>query len=143
MAAATGQKKRWAKGSVQILLMQNEREVDPDGVRRACLPRTRSRLLRSRARCLFYDSVLYPFGSIPALRYVAIDVYCLCTGDAPIYARSAKFLYSFLLVTFCRWVLSLLANRIVDNNDVWRMQQTWLTFSFITMLAVSRPFRRA
>ena len=39
-------------------------------------------------------------------------------------------------MTFCRWVLNLLVNRAVDNNDVWRMQQAWLSFSFITMLAV-------
>ncbi|KAH7489081.1 uncharacterized protein KRP23_3019 [Phytophthora ramorum] len=69
VAAAMGQKKRWAKGAVQILLMKNESEVDPDGVRRACLPRTRSRLCVPR-KMFFYDSVLYPFGSIPALCYV-------------------------------------------------------------------------
>ncbi|CAI5718356.1 unnamed protein product [Hyaloperonospora brassicae] len=50
------------------------------------------------------------FGSIPALHNVAIAVCYLCTGDAPIYARGTKFLYSFLIVTFCRWVLNLLAN---------------------------------
>ena len=50
-----------------------------------------------------YDSVLYPFGSIPALCHVAIAVYYLCTGDTSIYARGTKFLYSFLFVTFCRW----------------------------------------
>ena len=37
---------------------------------------------------------------------------------------------------FCRWVLHLLANRVVGNNDVWRAQQSWLLLSFITMLAV-------
>ena len=50
-----------------------------------------------------FDSLLHLSGSIPALCYVAIAVYCLCTVDAPIYARRTKFLYSFLLVTFCRW----------------------------------------
>ena len=37
---------------------------------------------------------------------------------------------------FCRWVLHLLANRVVGNNDVWRLQQAWLSFSCITMLTV-------
>ena len=33
-------------------------------------------------------------------------------------------------------MLTLPVNRAVDNNDVWRMQQAWLSFSFITMMAV-------
>nr|AEC45570.1 cellulose synthase 3 [Pseudoperonospora cubensis]QLB37643.1 cellulose synthase 3 [Pseudoperonospora humuli] len=136
VAAAMGQKKRWAKGAVQILLMKNESEVDPDWrPPRVPAPDPKPSLAFPR-KMFFYDSVLYPFGSIPALCYVSIAVYYLCTGDAPIYARGTKFLYSFLPVTFCRWVLNLLANRAVDNNDVWRAQQTWFSFSFITMMAI-------
>ncbi|CAH0516631.1 unnamed protein product [Peronospora belbahrii] len=136
VAAAMGQKKRWAKGAVQILLMKNESEVDPDWrPPRVPAPDPKPSLTFPR-KMFFYDSVLYPFGSIPALCYVSIAVYYLCTGDAPIYARGTKFLYSFLPVTFCRWVLNLLANRAVDNNDVWRAQQTWFSFSFITMMAI-------
>ncbi|KAF1782816.1 Nucleotide-diphospho-sugar transferase [Phytophthora cactorum] len=118
VAAAMGQKKRWAKGAVQILLMKNESEVDPDWrPPRVPAPDPKPSLAFPR-KMFFYDSVLYPF------------------GDAPIYARGTKFLYSFLPVTFCRWVLNLLANRAVDNNDVWRAQQTWFSFSFITMMAI-------
>ncbi|RLN47215.1 hypothetical protein BBJ29_004685 [Phytophthora kernoviae] len=136
VAAAMGQKKRWAKGAVQILLMKNESEVDPDWrPPRVPAPDPKPSLVFPR-KMFFYDSVLYPFGSIPALCYVSIAVYYLCTGDAPIYAQGTKFLYSFLPVTFCRWVLNLLANRAVDNNDVWRAQQTWFSFSFITMMAI-------
>nr|AFB20351.1 cellulose synthase 3 [Bremia lactucae] len=136
VAAAMGQKKRWAKGAVQILLMKSESEVDPDWrPPRVPAPDPKPSLAFPR-KMFFYDSVLYPFGSIPALCYVAIAVYYLCTGDAPIYARGTKFIYSFLPVTFCRWVLNLLANRAVDNNDVWRAQQTWFSFSFITMMAI-------
>ena len=74
---------------------------------------------------------------------VVIAVDFLCTGDAPIYARRRKFVYSFLPVMFCRWVMNLPANREVDNNDVCRAQQSWLSLSFITMLVVLRQCRRA
>ena len=75
---------------------------------------------------------------------MAIAVSYLCTCDAPINARRTKILYSFLLVVaFYRWVLHLLDNRVVGNNDVWRLQQAWLSFSLITMLTILRPSRRA
>ena len=68
---------------------------------------------------------------------MAIAVSYLCTCDAPINARRTKILYSFLLVVaFYRWVLNLPVNRAVGNNDVWRLQQAWLSFSFLTMLTV-------
>lgn len=68
---------------------------------------------------------------------MAIAVSYLCTCDAPINARRTKILYSFLLVVaFYRWVLNLPVNRAVGNNDVWRLQQAWLSFSCITMLTV-------
>ena len=75
---------------------------------------------------------------------MAIAVSYLCTCDAPINARRTKILYSFLLVVaFYRWVLNLPVNRAVGNNDVWRLQQAWFSFSFITMLTILRPSRRA
>ncbi|CAI5713735.1 unnamed protein product [Hyaloperonospora brassicae] len=51
-------------------------------------------------------------------------------GDAPIYARVTNTLYSFLpLVAFCRWVLTLLANRAVDNNYKKRDEKRWCGLS--------------
>ncbi|TMW66986.1 hypothetical protein Poli38472_012102 [Pythium oligandrum] len=136
VAASMGQRKRWAKGAVQILLMKNESEVDPDWrPPRVPAPDPKPSLAFAR-KMFFYDSVLYPFGSIPALCYVAIAIYYLCTGDAPIYAKGSKFMYSFLPLMMIRWLLNLLANRAVDNNDVWRAQQTWFSYSFITLLAI-------
>jgi len=136
VAASMGQKKRWAKGAVQILLMKNESEVDPDWrPPRVPAPDPKPSLAFPR-KMFFWDSVFYPFGSIPALCYVIIAVYYLNTGDAPIYAKGTKFLYSFLPVMLIKWMLNLLANRAVDNNDVWRAQQTWFSYSFITMLAI-------
>jgi cellulose synthase (UDP-forming) len=136
VAASMGQRKRWAKGAVQILLMKNESEVDPDWrPPRVPAPDPKPSLAFPR-KMFFYDSVLYPFGSIPALCYMAIAIYYLCTGDAPIYARGQTFLYSFLPVMLIRWMLNLLANRAVDNNDVWRAQQTWFSYAFITLLAI-------
>nr|AEZ51039.1 cellulose synthase 3 [Pythium aphanidermatum] len=136
VAASMGQRKRWAKGAVQILLMKNESEVDPDWrPPRVPAPDPKPSLAFPR-KMFFYDSVLYPFGSIPALIYVAVAVYYLCTGDAPIYAQGAKFLYSFLPNMLVKWLLNLLANRAVDSNDVWRAQQTWFSYAFITLLAI-------
>ncbi|CAI5718397.1 unnamed protein product [Hyaloperonospora brassicae] len=58
---AMGQKKDWAKGGVQILLMQNERDVDPDWR----LPRVPSPSLKPSLafprKMFIYDSVMYPF----------------------------------------------------------------------------------
>lgn len=136
VAASMGQRKRWAKGAVQILLMKNESEVDPDWrPPRVPAPDPKPSLAFPR-KMFFYDSVLYPFGSIPALCYVTIAIYYLCTGDAPIYAKGTQFLYSFLPLMMVRWLLNLLANRAVDNNDVWRAQQTWFSYSFITLMAI-------
>lgn len=136
VAASMGQRKRWSKGAVQILLMKNESEVDPDWrPPRVPAPDPKPSLTFPR-KMFFYDSVLYPFGSIPALCYVLIAIYYLCTGDSPFYAKGTRFLYSFLPVMLVRWMLNLLANRAVDNNDVWRAQQTWFSYSFITMLAI-------
>lgn len=136
VAASMGQRKRWAKGAVQILLMKNESEVDPDWrPPRVPAPDPKPSLVFAR-KMFFYDSVLYPFGSIPALCYVTVAVYYLCTGDAPIYAKGTEFLYSFLPLMLVRWLLNLMANRAVDNNDVWRAQQTWFSYSFITLLAI-------
>lgn len=136
VAASMGQKKRWAKGAIQILLMRNVSEVDPDWrPPRVPAPDPKPNLEFPR-QMFFYDSVLYPFGSIPALCYVVIAIFYLCTGDAPIYAKGNKLLYSFLPVMLARWMLNLLANRAVDNNDVWRAQQTWFSYSFITLLAI-------
>ena len=73
---------------------------------------------------------------------MTIAVSYLCTCDAPINARGTKILYSFLLVVaFYRWVLNLPVNRAVGNNDVWRLQQAWFSFSFITTLAVFEAIR--
>lgn len=136
VAASMGQRKRWAKGAVQILLMKNESEVDPDWrPPRVPAPDPKPSLAFPR-KMFFYDSVLYPFGSIPALCYVTIAIYYLCTGDSPFYAKGTRFLYSFLPLMIVRWMLNLLANRAVDNNDVWRAQQTWFSYSFITMMAI-------
>lgn len=141
VAASMGQKKRWAKGAVQILLMKNESEVDPDWrPPRVPAPDPKPSLAFPR-KMFFMDSVLYPFGSIPALCYVTIAVYYLCTGDAPIYAKGTTFLYSFLPLNIAKWMLNLLANRAVDNNDVWRAQQTWFSYAFITMLAIFEAFQ--
>lgn len=136
VASSMGQRKRWAKGAVQILLMKNESEVDPDWrPPRVPAPDPKPSLEFPR-KMFFFDSVLYPFGSIPALCYVFIAIYYLNTGDAPIYASGLTFLYSFLPLMMARWLLNLLANRAVDNNDVWRAQQTWFSYSFVTLLAI-------
>ncbi|CAI5741560.1 unnamed protein product [Hyaloperonospora brassicae] len=61
LAAAMGQKKRWAKGGVRILLMQNERDVDPDWrPPRVPAPGLKPSLAFPR-KMILYDSVLYPF----------------------------------------------------------------------------------
>lgn len=141
VAASMGQKKRWAKGAVQILLMKNESEVDPDWrPPRVPAPDPKPSLAFPR-KMFFMDSVLYPFGSIPALCYVTIAVYYLCTGDSPFYAQGLTFIYSFLPLMLARWLLNLLANRAVDNNDVWRAQQTWFSYAFITMLAIGEALQ--
>ncbi|CAI5727094.1 unnamed protein product [Hyaloperonospora brassicae] len=123
-------KKRWTKGAVQILLMQNESEVGPDWrPPRVPVPDPKPSLAFPR-NMFFYDSVLWTKCSVPALCYVAIAVYYLCIGDAPIYARGTNILYSFLPVPFCRWVLNLLANRAVDNNHKKRAQ-VGMVFVFV------------
>lgn len=136
VAASMGQRKRWAKGAIQILLMRNESEVDPDWrPPRVPAPDPKPSLTFPR-KMFFYDSVLYPFGSIPAMCYIVIAIYYLTTGDPPIYTQGLRLLYTFLPLMLIRWMLNLLANRAVDNNDVWRAQQTWFSYSFITMLAI-------
>ncbi|GLD98200.1 hypothetical protein PINS_up006897 [Pythium insidiosum] len=55
-----GQRKRWAKGAVQILLMKNESEVDPDWrPPRVPAPDPKPSLTFPR-KMFFYDSVLVP-----------------------------------------------------------------------------------
>nr|AFB20349.1 cellulose synthase 3 [Apodachlya brachynema] len=141
VAASLGQRKRWAMGACQILLMKGDSEVDPDWrPPRVPAPDPKPSLNFPR-KMFFYDSVFYPFGSIPALCYVTIAIYYLNTGDAPIYTQGNLLLYTFLPVMLARWMLNLLANRTVDNNDVWRAQQTWFSYSFITMLAILEAIR--
>ena len=141
VAASLGQRKRWAMGAVQILLMKGDSEVDPDWrPPRVPAPDPKPSLNFPR-KMFFYDSVFYPFGSIPALCYVTIAIYYLVTGDAPIYTQGNLLLYTFLPVMLARWMLNLLANRSVDSNDVWRAQQTWFSYSFITMLAILEAVR--
>ncbi|KAG9413050.1 hypothetical protein AC1031_016067 [Aphanomyces cochlioides] len=141
VATSLGQKKRWAMGAVQILLMKGDSEVDPDWrPPRVPTPDPKPSLTFPR-KMFFYDSVLYPFGSIPALCYAFIAIYYLCTGSAPIYTPGNRMLWTFLPVMLARWMLNLLANRTVDNNDVWRAQQTWFSYSFITALAILEAIR--
>ncbi|KAF0690345.1 Aste57867_18276 [Aphanomyces stellatus] len=141
VAASLGQRKRWAMGAVQILLMKGDSEVDPDWrPPRVAAPDPKPALNFPR-KLFFYDSVLYPFGSIPALCYVFIAIYYLNTGEAPIYTQGNLLLYTFLPVMLARWMLNLLANRSVDSNDVWRAQQTWFSYSFITALAIGEAVR--
>nr|ACX56231.1 cellulose synthase 3 [Saprolegnia monoica] len=141
VAASLGQKKRWAMGAVQILLMKGDSEVDPDWrPPRVPAPDPKPSLVFPR-KIFFYDSVFYPFGSIPALCYVFIAIYYLITGSAPIYTPGQNLLYTFLPLMLVRWMLSLLANRTVDSNDVWRAQQTWFSYSFITALAIGEAVR--
>ncbi|KAF0690348.1 Aste57867_18279 [Aphanomyces stellatus] len=141
VATSLGQRKRWAMGAVQILLMKGDSEVDPDWVPpRVPAPDPKPSLAFPR-KLFFYDSVFYPFGSIPALCYVFIAIYYLCTGSAPIYTPGQQMLYTFLPVMLVRWMLNLMANRTVDNNDVWRAQQTWFSYSFITALAIMEAIR--
>jgi len=65
-----------------------------------------------------------------------IAIVYLSTGDAPIVTEDYNLMYTFLPVMFARWLLNLLANRAVDSTDVWRAQQTWFSYAFITMLAM-------
>ena len=136
VATSMGQRKRWSKGAIQILLMDGVSEVDPDWQPpRVPAPDPKPHLAFAR-KMFFMDSVLYPFGSIPAMCYIIIAIYYLTTGDPPIYTQGLRLLYTFLPLMLIRWMLNLLANRSVDNNDVWRAQQTWFSYSFITMLAI-------
>ncbi|RHY36772.1 hypothetical protein DYB25_000675 [Aphanomyces astaci] len=141
VAASLGQRKRWAMGAVQILLMKGISEVDPDWrPPRVPTPDPKPSLQFPR-KLFFYDSVFYPFGSIPALCYVFIAIYYLNTGSAPIFTPGNQMLWTFLPLMLCRWMLNLLANRSVDSNDVWRAQQTWFSYSFITALAIGEAIR--
>jgi len=141
VAASLGQRKRWAKGAVQILLMKDESEVDPDWKPPRVEGPPRKKQYDFARKIFLYDSILYPFGSIPAMMYMIIAIYYLATGQAPIYTKGLLLLYTFLPVTSLRWLLTLLANRAVDNNDVWRAQQTWFSYSFITMVAIVEAFQ--
>ena len=70
VAAAMGQKKRWAKGGVRILLMQNERDVDPDW-RPPRVPTPGLKPSLAFPRNMFYTTrccTRFWFDSCPALR---------------------------------------------------------------------------
>ena len=92
---------------------------------------------KALARVIFhYDSIIYPFGSLAAIFYMYIAIYYSMTGNAPIFTPGVSLLKYFLPMTLSRWFMSLLCNRVVDNNDVWRAQQTWFGYAYTTLLAL-------
>lgn len=141
VASSMAQRKRWAKGNFQIMLMKKSKNyIDPDWKRPECaIPKYRrsSNFMRN---VFYFNCTMYPLGAFSALFFYYITIYFLYTGYAPIYMAGLRLLFALVPKLLIQGALSALSNRSVENNDVVRSQEAFFAYAFTMCTAVVETF---
>jgi cellulose synthase (UDP-forming) len=137
VAASLAQRRRWAKGNFQTLLMKkNRKNVDPEWKRpHVSIPKYRKPNNFMR-RVFYFNSTMYPVGSVSVILFYYITIYFLYTGYAPIYLSGLRLLIALVPKIIIQGMLSALCNRGVENNDVMRSQESWFVYAFTNCSAM-------
>ncbi|CAH0475281.1 unnamed protein product [Peronospora belbahrii] len=141
VAGSLAQRKRWAKGNFQIVLMNKKTQYfDPEWKAPEAHVPSYHKSNKFMRRVFYYNSTLYPLGSVTAILFYYITLYFLFSGYAPIYMAGARLVYALVPKLFVQGVLSALSNRTVDNSDVVRSQEVWFAYAFTNCTAVLEAF---
>ncbi|KAH7488064.1 hypothetical protein PRIC1_007825 [Phytophthora ramorum] len=141
VAGSLAQRKRWAKGNFQIALMNKKTQYfDPEWKMPEVQVPTYHKSNKFMRRVFYFNSTLYPLGSITAILFYYITIYFLFSGYAPIYMAGARLVYALVPKLLVQGVLSALSNRTVDNSDVIRSQEVWFAYAFTNCTAVLEAF---
>ncbi|KAF1335882.1 Cellulose synthase 1, partial [Globisporangium splendens] len=138
VAAAMAQRRRWAKGNFQTLLMKKNarKHIDPEWKRpHVAIPKYRKPNNFMR-RVFYFNSTMYPVGSISVILFYYITIYFLYTGYAPIYLSGLRLLIALVPKIIIQGMLSALCNRGVENIDVVRSQESWFVYAFTNCSAM-------
>merc|ERR1711920_754303 len=139
VASSLAQRKRWAKGNMQIFLRSKKKNlVDPQWRRpNTALPKVSKKDEHKFMKKVFsLNCTLYPMGSFSALLFYYVTLYFLYTGYAPIQLGGLRILYGLIPKLIVQGLLSALSNRTVDNTDVVRSQEAWFAYAYAHCMAV-------
>ncbi|OQR95405.1 cellulose synthase 2 [Thraustotheca clavata] len=141
VASSLAQRKRWAKGNFQIMLMNKKKNYfDKEWQRPVCQVPPKPTKHGWMRKVFFINSTIYPIGSICAVLFYYITLYFLFTGYAPIYMAGLRLLYALVPKLLIQGMLSAMSNRTVENNDVVRSQEAWFAYAFTHTSAVMETF---
>ncbi|RHY51143.1 hypothetical protein DYB30_010553 [Aphanomyces astaci] len=141
VASSLAQRKRWAKGNFQIMLMNKTKSYfDKDWKRPTTAVPPKPKRGHFMRKVFYINCTIYPVGSLCALLFFYITLYFLYTGFAPIYFSGLKLLYALVPKLLIQGALSALSNRSVENNDVVRSQEAWFVYAFTHTSAVLETF---
>lgn len=148
VAATFKQRKRWAQGSAEIMMMAKEKpdlcmdwewwtkfqEENPV----VCPPSGKERDLKTRFMryCFFFNAAYYPWHSFAAIIYFILTCYMCITGEPPFYLNSEVILAAMVPWILLRGLLNRFASETVQNSDSKRGQETWFAFSSIYLWAL-------
>ncbi|KAF0703666.1 Aste57867_7565 [Aphanomyces stellatus] len=137
VASSLAQRKRWAKGNFQIMLMNKKKNhFDPEW-KKPVVNTPANKLANGFMRKIFYiNSTIYPLHSINTIFFYYMTLYFLYTGYAPIYTAGLRLLYAVVPKLLIQGMLSALSNRSVENNDVVRSQEAYFVYAFTHTAAV-------
>ncbi|RHZ33494.1 hypothetical protein DYB31_013512, partial [Aphanomyces astaci] len=94
VASSLAQRKRWAKGNFQIMLMNKTKSYFDKDWKRPSTAIPNNKKANGFMRKVFYiNSTIYPVNSINALLFYYMTLYFLYTGYAPIYMAGLRLLY--------------------------------------------------
>ncbi|CAH0514297.1 unnamed protein product [Peronospora belbahrii] len=137
VAGAMAQRKRWAKGNFQTLLMKKNKNVADPEWKRPHVDIPKYRKPNNFMRRVFYlNSTLYPIDSISVILLYYVTLYFLYTGYAPIFVNGLRVLVALVPKLIVQGLLSALSTRGVENNDVVRSQETRFVYAFTNFTAM-------
>ncbi|ETW06846.1 hypothetical protein H310_02982 [Aphanomyces invadans] len=141
VASSLAQRKRWAKGNFQIMLMNKKKNYfDKEWTKPKVSVPPKPKSGNFMRKVFYINCTIYPVGSLCALLFFYITLYFLYTGYAPIYFSGLKLLYALVPKLLIQGALSALSNRTVENNDVVRSQEAWFVYAFTHTTAVLETF---
>eukprot|EP01094_Clydonella_sp_ATCC50884_P008790 TRINITY_DN18344_c0_g1_i1.p1 TRINITY_DN18344_c0_g1~~TRINITY_DN18344_c0_g1_i1.p1 ORF type:complete len:543 (-),score=222.60 TRINITY_DN18344_c0_g1_i1:765-2255(-) len=148
VGSAMQQRKRWCKGSIEILLKAltcgnpSAIEWGHEGrVGREPKVRSHNQARRSLFQLIFkIDTMTYPISGATALLYMAVALIFAFSGQGPIFFSNNN--YIALLYTFIPYYsLKILASLVsyagnVRADDVWRAQEIWFSYAWVALLGM-------
>ena len=82
------------------------------------------------------DSLVNPIGSFSALFSIIIVAFYLYTGRPPINLTDTSKLVSFVVFQIVRTMVTNIASAAVQNQDLFRSNQTWFSYAFANLIAM-------